>query len=100
MALLACCPVPGTHGANLLCIDAGMPAGIGSGAHGLLSIVFHRKHCVPDPNWQTREGGKRWSTIKPLAVHGLELTRTLLIDNEAYKAAAGERFAILQLCCC
>jgi len=31
--------------------------------------VFHREHCIQDPNWNTREGGHDWDTVK--VCHGM-----------------------------
>lgn len=60
--------------------------------------MLHRDHCWPDPNWTARPGGEPWSTIKPLQTHGCDLSRTLLVDNEAWKAADGEDERTLYSC--
>lgn len=67
---------------------AGVPAG--AVQNHIFTRTLHRQHCAPDPNWRSREGGEQWSTIKPLAVQGFDMRRTLLLDNEACKAADGE----------
>ncbi len=41
-------------------------------ARSLFELVLCRHHCVPDPTWREREGGREWDTIKPLGVHGEE----------------------------
>jgi hypothetical protein len=52
--------------------------------------IFHRDHCVQDPKWKERDGGKEWDTVKPLHGLGYPLDRVLLIDNETHKVFAGE----------
>jgi hypothetical protein len=56
---------------------------------------MHRDHCAPDPNWAARPDGKEWSTVKPLASHGLDLKRTVLVDNDWHKSVAGEEANML-----
>ena len=56
---------------------------------------MHRDHCAPDPNWRDRADGKEWSTVKPLASHGLDLCRTVLVDNDSHKSVQGEESNML-----
>ena len=56
---------------------------------------MHRDHCAPDPNWRSRPDGQEWSTVKPLASHGLDLCRTVLVDNDSHKSVEGEEANML-----
>lgn len=40
-------------------------------------------------------GGKEWDTVKPLDLNGLDVTHTLLVDNELDKAYAGEEGSLV-----
>lgn len=44
-----------------------------------------------------REGGREWDTVKPLALHNLDLSQTVLVDNEGHKAyeAEGRNMVVL-----
>ncbi|GAX75766.1 hypothetical protein CEUSTIGMA_g3209.t1 [Chlamydomonas eustigma] len=59
--------------------------------------VLHREHCSPDLQWTSRPGGRSHDTVKPLAVNGFDLSNTILVDNEACKAAPGEESNIIIL---
>jgi len=56
---------------------------------------MHRDHCAPDPHWHRRADGKEWSTVKPLAAHGLDLSCTVLVDNDWHKSVEGEEANML-----
>jgi hypothetical protein len=45
--------------------------------------------------WRSRSDGKEWDTIKPLRRLGFDLARTLLVDNDHHKSAAGEEDSML-----
>jgi hypothetical protein len=55
-----------------------------------LEPVLHRAHCRPDPHHASRPDGKAWDTVKPLAAHGLDPRRVVLVDNDLRKAVRGE----------
>jgi hypothetical protein len=57
----------------------------------LFSVVLTRSHCSPDTEWQQREGGEPYDTVKPISSHGFDLSRTVLIDDSARKVLSGER---------
>jgi hypothetical protein len=61
----------------------------------LFEVVLHRDHCERDPHWASRPDGKEWSTVKPLASHGLSLLTTVLVDNDWHKSVAGEEANML-----
>ncbi|MEW5308877.1 MAG: hypothetical protein WDW38_000801 [Sanguina aurantia] len=61
----------------------------------LFPIVYHRAQTLPNPQWRTRPGGKEWDTVKPLDLNGLDVTHTLLVDNELDKAYAGEEGSLV-----
>jgi NLI interacting factor-like phosphatase len=52
---------------------------------GFFEIVYSRNHCRPDHNWKQRPGGRFFDTVKPLALHSLDLARTIIIDDTARK---------------
>lgn len=58
----------------------------------IIQLIFHISSlcCSPDPHWRQRPDGAEWDTIKPLKLHGLDMRRTILIDNEAHKAYGHE----------
>lgn len=63
----------------------------------LFQLFLTRDYCVPDTEWHQREGGKPHDTVKPIAAHGLDLTRTILIDDSLRKVLAAERGNSLEL---
>lgn len=70
--------------------NGGANGGGGRDPERLFEVIFHRSHCEPDPHWERRPGGQPHHTVKPLQRQGLDVTRTVLVDNEDFKAAAGE----------
>lgn len=61
-----------------------------SGHRFLFELVLHRSHCREDPTWKTRPGGRDWDTVKPLALHGFDLRRTVIVDDSPRKILAEE----------
>ncbi len=49
------------------------------------------------PQWSQRPEGKQHDTVKPLVLNGFDLRSTILVDNEACKAAPGEEGSLLLL---
>jgi hypothetical protein len=68
----------------------GLPPGAAHLPSPLFDLVLWRDHARPDPHRHTRQDGESWDTVKPLALHGLDLARTVLLDNDAHKAWRGE----------
>jgi len=68
----------------------GLPPGAAHLPVPLFDLVMWRDHARPDPHRHARHDGEAWDTIKPLALHGLDLARTVLVDNDAHKAWRGE----------
>lgn len=62
----------------------GLERGVGA-AGALFAFVLTRQHCRPDGEWQQRADGNEWDTIKPLALHGLDIRRTILLDDSLRK---------------
>jgi hypothetical protein len=60
-------------------------------------VVIDRDFCAPDPDPHARPDGNEWDVVKPLARHGLDLTRTVLVDHNSWKAVASERNNMLLL---
>jgi tryptophanyl-tRNA synthetase len=56
----------------------------------LFPIVLSRNHCTPDTEWQHRDDGEPHDTVKPIAAHGFDLTKTVLIDDSPRKVLQGE----------
>lgn len=50
-----------------------------------------RHYCKPDDNWQTRKDGRPYNTVKPPAEHGLDLARTILMDDSECKTLPNEK---------
>lgn len=49
-----------------------------------------RQYCAPDETRHQRPDGKFYDTVKPLADHGLDLSRTVLLDDSARKVLPDE----------
>lgn len=56
-------------------------------------FILHREHTLPmgDVGAHVAAGGKAWDTIKPLHLFFSRLHRTVVVDDDAYKAAPGEQ---------
>jgi hypothetical protein len=54
--------------------------------------VLHRAHTAAAAPAHVAAGGKAWDTVKPLARHFGDLRRVVLIDDDAFKAAAPASF--------
>jgi hypothetical protein len=61
-----------------------------AGASNIFQIILHRAHCRPDSNWAARPDGRSHDSIKPLALHGINLSRTIIIDDAARKIVPEE----------
>ena len=55
------------------------------GEGALFDFVLTRQHCRPDAEWRARAGGNEWDTVKPLALHGFDVRRTVLFDDSVRK---------------
>lgn len=56
----------------------------------LFALVLDRSFCRPDPGWQRRPGGRPHDSIKPLAAHGFDPARTIIIDDSLRKILPDE----------
>jgi hypothetical protein len=74
---------------KVLMENAGMRRGHGTDKC-LFEVVLTRNHCRPDPAWMLRADGNIWDTVKPLALHGLDLSRSVLLDDSPCKALTSE----------
>jgi hypothetical protein len=61
-----------------------------SGHRFLFDLILHRSHCREDPTWKSRPGGRGWDTVKPLALHGFDTRRTVIVDDSPRKILAEE----------
>jgi hypothetical protein len=59
-------------------------------SESLFEIILSRNHCIPDTEWQQRADGEPHDTIKPIAMRGFDLSRTVLIDDSPRKVLVGE----------
>lgn len=57
----------------------------------LFQVVMPRHYCIPDETRHTRHDGKHYDTVKPLGAHGLDLSRTVLLDDTARKILPDEK---------
>lgn len=57
----------------------------------LFEVALPRQYCHPDETWQDRSDGKPYDTAKPLAAHGFDLSRTILLDDSERKILPDEK---------
>lgn len=62
-----------------------------------LCLRLTQKYWPSLLQWRMVPGGTEWDTTKPLDLNGLDSTRTLLVDNELYKAHRGEEDSIVMI---
>jgi hypothetical protein len=67
------------------------------GQRHLFDVILHRSHCRQDPTWQARPGGEYWDALKPLQLHGLDLSRTIIIDKSKQKIVPEEQKVLVVL---
>jgi DNA polymerase sigma len=70
---------------------AALPEGETPPPGGFFEVVLCRDHCVLATEvGATREGGKPWDTVKPLARYFQDLTQVILVDDSPHKSLPEE----------
>ncbi|KAI8475102.1 MAG: hypothetical protein J3K34DRAFT_517734 [Monoraphidium minutum] len=60
-------------------------------------LTLYRDHTRPAPMSHVRAGGKPWDTVKPLGHWFSRMHRVVLLDDDAYKAVAGEEANLVEV---
>lgn len=74
-------------------------AGPGDGPLFDRRLTLHRSHTALAPLAHVEAGGKEWDTVKPLRPYFQKLHRVILVDDDSFKAVAGEEANMLLMPC-
>ncbi|KAL4452322.1 hypothetical protein ABPG75_007984 [Micractinium tetrahymenae] len=74
-------------------------AGPGDGPLFDHRLILHRSHTALAPLAHVEAGGKAWDTVKPLRPYFQRLHRVILVDDDSFKAVAGEEGNMLLMPC-
>ena len=60
-------------------------------SRSIFDVILHRKHCeLASDLGISRDDGKPWDTVKPLAKYFEDLNKVVLIDDSSHKSIPGE----------
>jgi hypothetical protein len=65
------------------------------GIHQLEEYLRQHSASPAQAPLQQRSGGNVWDVVKPLKQHGLNLSRTILVDHNSWKSTQGEEHNML-----